>query len=158
MSKNILDLVISYGIKPVKVGENTYRSHCIFHNDVGTPNLTIYPISQSWYCYSCSQGGDIFDFLSLAENISKSEAIKLYGDQNLETVLDLLTDEEEKDCSVSLNFTLSNLCRNYIQKNPEKLDKVINILRLLDKRVNLFVSLKESIKIMSDFETRLKNL
>lgn len=40
-----------------KIGD-IYRASCCFHNDGQTPNLTIYPETSSFYCFSCGAFGD----------------------------------------------------------------------------------------------------
>lgn len=48
---------------------------CVFHQDK-LPSFTIYPQQNSFYCYSCNQGGDIIKFVELKEQCSFREAIK----------------------------------------------------------------------------------
>jgi len=37
---------------------------CPFHDDEQTWSLTVYPETNSWYCFGCGRGGDIFNFLT----------------------------------------------------------------------------------------------
>lgn len=37
---------------------------CPFHPDASTLSLTIYPDTNSWYCFGCSRGGDVLNFLT----------------------------------------------------------------------------------------------
>ena len=42
-----------------------------------TGAFTFYPDSQSWYCFSCNQGGDIYDLIGAVEGIpDKGEQLK----------------------------------------------------------------------------------
>jgi len=53
-STDIVDLIGEY-IDLERAGA-TYRGLCPFHNDKNTPNLYVYPSTQSFYCYSCGAG------------------------------------------------------------------------------------------------------
>src|SRR5574341_193286 len=45
-----------------------------FHED-HTPSLTVYLHNQSWYCFGCDRGGDVFEFVELIEKVSFAEAL-----------------------------------------------------------------------------------
>lgn len=53
-----------------------YWGCCPFHSEK-TPSFTISPDKGFFYCFGCHTGGNVFKFLSLIENISYFEAIKL---------------------------------------------------------------------------------
>lgn len=53
-----------------------YWGCCPFHSEK-TPSFTISPDKGLFYCFGCHTGGNVFKFLSLIENISYFEAIKL---------------------------------------------------------------------------------
>lgn len=61
MKVNIVELVSSYGIKLTKVG-NLYRGLCPFHEE-STPSFTVYPETNSFYCFGCKKTGDWRIFL-----------------------------------------------------------------------------------------------
>ncbi len=49
------------------------------HDDTG-PSFTVYVQSQSFYCFGCNRGGDVFKFIQLMEEVSFREAVdKLEG-------------------------------------------------------------------------------
>lgn len=41
---------------------NEWRGCCPFHKD-GSPSLYIYKGGRRWYCFGCSKGGDVIDFV-----------------------------------------------------------------------------------------------
>jgi len=41
--------------------------------------LVVYPANQSWYCFGCDTGGDVFKFVQRIENISFAEALQRLG-------------------------------------------------------------------------------
>lgn len=51
------------------------RGLCPLHNDK-EPSLIVYPDQQKWHCFgACNTGGDVVDFIKLAENLDTSGAI-----------------------------------------------------------------------------------
>lgn len=53
-----------------------YEGRCPIHgSDEGTP-LVIYPQTNSYYCFACESGGDIIQFVSDYDDISRTMAIK----------------------------------------------------------------------------------
>lgn len=49
---------------------------CPFHSEK-TPSFTVYPDSQSFYCFGCGAGGDVVTFVRRIENLDYIEAVKL---------------------------------------------------------------------------------
>ena len=52
-----------------------YKGLCPFHNE-RTPSFTVYPSTQSFYCFGCGVGGDIFGFTMQSENLSYPDAVQ----------------------------------------------------------------------------------
>lgn len=50
-------------------------SRCPFHEE-RSPSLVVYPHNQSWYCFGCDVGGDVFKFIQLIEHVSFAEAMQ----------------------------------------------------------------------------------
>ena len=48
---------------------------CPFHGEK-TPSFTVYPDSQSFYCFGCGAGGEIVTFIRRIENLDFVEAVK----------------------------------------------------------------------------------
>ncbi len=53
---------------------------CPFHSEK-TPSFTVYPESQSFYCFGCGAGGDAITFVRRAENLDYLEAVKFLADR-----------------------------------------------------------------------------
>ena len=53
---------------------------CPFHNEK-TPSFTVYPDSQSFYCFGCGAGGEVISFIRRAENLDFYEAVKYLADK-----------------------------------------------------------------------------
>jgi len=52
--------------------------HCPFHED-RSPSLVVYRHNQSWWCFGCEVGGDVFKFVMLIERVRFPEAVELLG-------------------------------------------------------------------------------
>ena len=74
----ILSVVSRY--VPIKKKGNNYWGCCPFHQEK-TPSFSVAPSKGFFYCFGCHAGGDSFKFLSLIENISYVEAIKLQAER-----------------------------------------------------------------------------
>jgi len=56
--------------------------HCPFHED-RTPSLVVYPHNQSWWCFGCETGGDVFKFVMMMEHVRFPEAVELLAGRKL---------------------------------------------------------------------------
>ena len=68
---DIVDLVGSY-VQLRRSGRN-FVAHCPWHDDQ-KPSLQINPDRQSFKCWVCDIGGDVFSFIMRAENLEFREA------------------------------------------------------------------------------------
>ena len=53
----------------------TYKGLCPFHGEK-TPSFVVTPARESWHCFGCGEGGDIFSFVMRREGLSFPEALK----------------------------------------------------------------------------------
>lgn len=70
---NILDVAQEH-MKLIRRGGN-YVGCCPFHNEK-TPSFTIYPKSNSYFCFGCGDGGDIIHFVERLDHLSYPEAVQ----------------------------------------------------------------------------------
>lgn len=70
---NIEEIVSRY--VTLKRRGKTLVGLCPFHNE-RTPSFTVYPDSNSFYCFGCGAGGDTVTFVRRAENLDYVEAVK----------------------------------------------------------------------------------
>ena len=93
---DIVDLIGSY-VTLKRAGSN-YGGLCPFHNEK-TPSFTVFPDSQSFFCFGCEAGGDAFTFIMRAENLDYPGAVELLAKR---TGVDLpVTAEEREERGVS---------------------------------------------------------
>ncbi len=71
---DIEDIVSSY--VSLRRHGSTLRGLCPFHNEK-TPSFTVYPETQSFYCFGCGVGGDTINFIKRIENVDFIDALKM---------------------------------------------------------------------------------
>ena len=79
--KQSLDLVALVGeYLPLHRSGSKYKALCPFHDD-HNPSLELNPERQSYKCWSCGAGGDIFDFVKNIERVDFSEALRMLAER-----------------------------------------------------------------------------
>lgn len=68
-----IEQIISSYVQLKRRGKNLVGL-CPFHNEK-TPSFTVYPESQSYYCFGCGAGGEVINFIRRAENLDYIEAV-----------------------------------------------------------------------------------
>jgi len=76
---DIIDLVGSY-VQLRRQGAN-FVGLCPFHED-RRPSFNVNPARQTWKCWVCDKGGDVFSFLMEKERISFPEAIQMLAERS----------------------------------------------------------------------------
>lgn len=74
-----IESVISPYVNLKRAGRNT-KGLCPFHNEK-TPSFTVYPDSQSFFCFGCGAGGDVITFVRRIENLDYVEAVKTLAER-----------------------------------------------------------------------------
>lgn len=73
MKTDIEDVISTY--VTLKRRGATLVGLCPFHNEK-TPSFTVYPATQSFYCFGCGAGGDAITFVKKIENLDYLDAVK----------------------------------------------------------------------------------
>ena len=72
MKTDIEDVISTY--VTLKRRGATLVGLCPFHNEK-TPSFTVYPATQSFYCFGCGAGGDAITFVKKIENLDYLDAV-----------------------------------------------------------------------------------
>lgn len=79
--KQAIDLVTLVGeYLPLQRSGSKYKVLCPFHDD-HNPSLELNPERQSFKCWACGAGGDIFDFVQKYERVEFSEALRMLAER-----------------------------------------------------------------------------
>ena len=71
--------VVAEHVRLTKRGRDLYGL-CPFH-DEKTPSFHVTPQMQSWYCFGCQEGGDVFDFVEKIEKVQFRDALRLLAER-----------------------------------------------------------------------------
>lgn len=69
-----IDDVIGSYLRLSRAGTNL-KGLCPFHSEK-TPSFTVFPESQSFYCFGCGAGGDVITFIMKSENLDYPSAVE----------------------------------------------------------------------------------
>ena len=73
---DIVDLVGKYA--PLRRQGRSFVARCPWHDDT-RPSLQVNPERQSWNCWVCDVGGDVFSFFMKIEGVEFGEALRTPG-------------------------------------------------------------------------------
>lgn len=73
--KTRVDLVEEVGlVVALQKSGKSFKGHCPFHNE-RTPSFYVFVESQTWRCFGCNEGGDIFSFVEKHQGIEFGDAL-----------------------------------------------------------------------------------
>jgi len=114
---DIEDLVGGY-VQLKKAGRNL-RGLCPFHGEK-TPSFMVSPEKGIAYCFGCHQGGDIFKFIQLIENVSFNEAVKILADKaNVVLPKELPKENNKRLKGMEINQTTVNFYEQELENNKK---------------------------------------
>ncbi len=114
-SITIMDICRRYGLHVNAKG----FCRCPFHGDKH-PSMRIYTNNNSFYCFVCHKGGDIFKFVEFAENTDFKGALKILGGESY----DSKAKKEWEEKKLAQERELARL-----EKKKEELNEIIEIAR-----------------------------
>lgn len=79
-ARNDIEHVISSYITLKRAGSN-FNGSCPFHSE-RTPSFTVFPSTQSFYCFGCGAGGDAITFVMRMENLDYMSAVRALAERS----------------------------------------------------------------------------
>ncbi|HPI97208.1 MAG TPA: DNA primase [Synergistales bacterium] len=116
---DIVDLISDY-VRLKKVGRN-FRGLCPFHSEK-TPSFYVSPERQTFHCFGCGQGGDIFTFLMLAENLDFREVLDVLAEKAGVKLISY-RENKHKPSLYDLMEEANRFFRNSLESNAAKVAK-----------------------------------
>lgn len=113
---SIVDVIGSY-IKLEKAGIN-FKACCPFHNEK-TPSFVVSPDRDSYHCFGCSKGGDIFSFVQDIEGVDFPSALKSLAEQaGVELTPGRVQDKSSKERLFDLLDQATNFYTSSLNSTP----------------------------------------
>ncbi|MBU4353132.1 DNA primase [Candidatus Parcubacteria bacterium] len=117
---NIVDVVQGY-IKLQKAGANL-KANCPFHSEK-TPSFFVSPARESWHCFGCNRGGDMFAFVMEIEGVEFVEALKILASRaGIELAPIDSKHKNERARLLKLIDDAKNFYESELKKNKEAID------------------------------------
>ncbi len=107
---DIVDFLRGY-LTLTPAGKN-FRALCPFHKEK-TPSFMVSPERQSWHCFGCGVGGDIFAFVMRYENMEFGEALRLLAEK---AGVELRRENPAEYRYTGLLYDLNETAKNYFKK------------------------------------------
>ena len=111
--------VIGRDITLVKAGR-TFKGLCPFHGEKN-PSFYVYPEQQSWHCFGCNNGGDVFSFIMKKQNIDFGEALRQLAQKAgvvVPTRFEPGMESEEKQRLYQINQAAAQYFHNLLLNSP----------------------------------------
>src|SRR5258708_9521070 len=97
-----IDVVEEIGlVVALQKSGKAFKGLCPFHNE-RTPSFDVLPESQTWRCFDCNEGGDLFSFVQAQQGVEFRDALMYLGEKAGVCVEDNSgrSREEERETSV----------------------------------------------------------
>jgi DNA primase len=73
--RSAVDEVVGEYLQLRPAGADALKALCPFH-DEKTPSFSVTPSRGLWYCFSCTEGGDVIKFVQRIDNLGFAEAVE----------------------------------------------------------------------------------
>ena len=73
--RSAIEEVVGEYLQLRNAGGGSLKGLCPFH-DEKTPSFNVTPARGLWYCFSCSEGGDVIKFVQKIDNLTFAEAVE----------------------------------------------------------------------------------
>jgi DNA primase len=107
---DIVDFLRGY-LTLTPAGKN-FKAICPFHREK-SPSFMVSPERQSWHCFGCSLGGDIFGFVMRYENVEFGEALRMLAEK---AGVELRRENPAEYKFSGLLYDLNDAAKNFFKK------------------------------------------
>lgn len=155
---DIVSVFKHYGFD-LRESSNRYVCLCPFHNDRNTPNLTIYPETDSFYCFTCKKSGDALTLISFMEKLPIYEVKKRLGTDYIRYSLSK-RNKRPLDFFQALLKDSASLFYNYLKAYPNKEKYILQCMQQFDDYVERLIieKIQVDFKLYTTILDNLKKL
>lgn len=122
---NIADVISSCGVQLKKSGSSSLKGLCPFHREK-TPSFHVDISRQTFHCFGCGKGGDVFRFFMDKENLDFLNAAQILAsrcgviipEKNGSSQQENHLKRNERDRLIAINGEFSNFFCRYLRDNP----------------------------------------
>lgn len=124
--KSRLDIVpfIQRYVKLSRAGVN-WKGVCPFHQEK-TPSFMVSPTRQTWHCFGCSKGGDIFSFVMEFDRLEFPDALRMLAEQ---AGVQLVREDPRLRTERARMYSLVEEAAGFYETELKKIPAVLDYLR-----------------------------
>lgn len=93
-----------------------YVCNCPFHSE-RTPSFTVFPDTQSFYCFGCGAGGDAVTFIMKSENLDFWEAVKFLAEKSGIEIPEYSTKSNNNSQKRNKIYEMNRITANFFYNN-----------------------------------------
>lgn len=115
---DVVDIVGQY--VDLKRAGTSYKGLCPFHNE-RTPSFIVSPERQTFHCFGCGKGGNVFRFLMEMDGVTFPEAVRSLADKagiQIEDTRRADEDHSEQDALFQTNTFAARFYYHQLMKSP----------------------------------------
>ncbi len=134
-ARNDIEHVVSSYITLKRAGSN-FNGSCPFHSE-RTPSFTVFPSTQSFYCFGCGAGGDAITFVMRMENLDYVSAVRALAERSGVTLPENITYGGQKEVTrqrvLEMNKEAARFFRNALfdpKYGAQAMDYLVNKRKL----------------------------
>lgn len=130
---NPIETVMGNYVQIKKRGRN-YLCSCPFHSEK-TPSCTVFPDTQTFYCFGCGAGGDVITFTMKIENLDFMEALRLLA-QRSGIEMPVYSGNNNNSQRRTKIYEINRLSANFFYENLIKGNDKSGLMYFADRKIS----------------------